>query len=125
MYSEHVKSKANLYKGRIGERLAARYLQKRGYSILQTNWTCRWGEIDIVAKKDGKLRFVEVKFRSSTSYGFGYEAVTHSKRKKLKRTVQMYLLKNDFSQGCWCFEVVSITKVAGRYKLAHFNNVTF
>jgi putative endonuclease len=77
--------------GKSGEERAAGYLRKKGYDILEKNYRCRFGEIDIIASKDGVLVFVEVKTRSSADYGFGYESVTQSKQGKLVKTAQFYM----------------------------------
>lgn len=62
--------------GKIGEKLAAEYLEKHGYEIITTNFYTKRGEIDIIARKDNEIVFVEVKTRSSDSFGKPVEAVT-------------------------------------------------
>lgn len=71
--------------GRRGEELAARYLTGRGYRILDRNWRCRLGEIDIVAERSGTVAVVEVKTRSSTAYGHPFDAITPAKAARLRR----------------------------------------
>ena len=65
------------------EHAAADYLKKSGYEILETNFRCRIGEIDIIAEKDGIIIFVEVKLRTSTEKGMPCEAVDIKKQKKI------------------------------------------
>ena len=78
--------------GQYGEDLACKYLQAQGYAILARNFRCRrYGEVDIVANKDGVLSFIEVKTRCSQRYGKPVEAVTLAKQRKIYRVAQYYL----------------------------------
>jgi putative endonuclease len=69
--------------GDFGERLAARHLEKRGLTLLDRNWRCNDGEIDIVARDGATLVVCEVKTRSSTRYGTPFEAITTKKARRL------------------------------------------
>jgi putative endonuclease len=71
--------------GRHGEELAAEYLGREGYTIVDRNWRCSQGEIDIVAADGPELVFVEVKARSSVSFGHPFEAITTQKLARLRR----------------------------------------
>jgi len=71
--------------GRRGEQLAASYLEGRGYTLIDRNWRCPQGEIDIVARDAGELVFVEVKTRSSVAFGHPLEAITAVKLARLRR----------------------------------------
>jgi putative endonuclease len=77
--------------GKRGEDIAAAYLVKGGYRILERNWRCARGEIDIVATLGGDLVFVEVKTRSSTAYGHPLESITLVKLARLRALA-----------GAWC-----------------------
>ena len=78
--------------GLYGEDLACKYLQAKGYAILERNFRCRrFGEIDIVASKAGVLSFIEVKTRCSSRFGKPAEAVTLAKQRKIYRVAQYYL----------------------------------
>lgn len=79
--------------GRWGEELAARYLEKQGYSIVARNWRCRFGELDLVAQCRKYLCFVEVKLRRGSAYGSAGEAVTWSKQQKLRAAAELYLVQ--------------------------------
>ena len=79
--------------GALGERAAARYLRKKGYRLTAVNFTCRFGEIDLIAEKDGFLVFVEVKTRLPGSLAEPETFVTPSKQKKLVRAALLYLQK--------------------------------
>ncbi|GAA3945571.1 YraN family protein [Microbacterium soli] len=71
--------------GRAGEERAARYLRMRGYVVLDRNWRCDQGEIDIVAAHGDRLCVVEVKTRTSERYGHPFEAIDDRKRRRLWR----------------------------------------
>ena len=77
--------------GDWGEALVANYLRDRGYTIVASGYRCRFGEIDLIAKKRGLLCFVEVKLRSNLKFGLPREFVTASKQEKLRTTAQFYL----------------------------------
>lgn len=78
-------------RGIWGEDEACRYLQSKGFSVLERNYHSRFGEIDIIADDCGCLVFVEVKTRKSKSYGYACEYVTESKMKKIILTAEAYL----------------------------------
>ena len=69
--------------GRIGEEIASAFLQKKGYTILTRNFSCRLGEIDIIARNKEYLTFVEVKLRKNAEHGEAREFVTRSKQKRI------------------------------------------
>jgi putative endonuclease len=94
--------------GAIGEKMALAYLKNKGYRLLQKNFYCRWGEIDLIFKKEDKIIFVEVKTRVGDKKGKPYEAVNFYKIKDLKRAISYYLLKKNRFQSKLSLEVVSI-----------------
>ncbi|ADD69173.1 protein of unknown function UPF0102 [Denitrovibrio acetiphilus DSM 12809] len=92
--------------GKKGEKKAACFLEKQGYAIVEMNYRCKFGEIDIIAEKNGVLIFVEVKTRSTDKFGLGYESVTLSKQQKLFKTAQHYMVENGEMPAQ--FDVISI-----------------
>ena len=82
--------------GRLGEELSVLMLEERGYEILERNYRCRFGEIDIIALRRDILTFVEVKTRSGEHYGTAAEAVTWSKQQKIRQTALHFL--NEYDQ---------------------------
>ncbi len=78
--------------GQWGEALVAEDLRQKGWVIAATNFRCRMGELDIVAKRGNYLAFVEVKLRKNSRFGAACEAVTVSKQRKLRTAAQYYLL---------------------------------
>ena len=77
--------------GREGEQAAARYLEERGFRVLDRNWRCDGGEIDIVAVERRTFVVCEVKTRSGTRYGSPLDAVGHAKRRRLRRLAALWL----------------------------------
>ncbi|CAN5119582.1 YraN family protein [soil metagenome] len=94
--------------GSIGEDLATIYLQDNDFIILKRNATSRWGELDIVAVKDNKIYFFEVKTRISTRQGNPYEAVQGLKVRNLSRTIQYFVLANKLQDKKLQLDVISI-----------------
>lgn len=78
-----------------GELLAADFLQKNGYEILETNWVFQKAEIDIIAQKDTILAIVEVKTRTSADFGLPQDFVKGKKIQNLVKAVDQYMIEND------------------------------
>jgi len=105
------------FKGRKGEDLALEYLEKNGFVLIEKNFRSRFGEIDLIVKDGQTIVFVEVKYRLSENYGSPKEAVTNEKIKKIIRTAQYFITKNNFN-SLYRFDVVSIYKD----KIEHIKN---
>lgn len=96
--------------GAIGEKIAADYLEKNGFTILDKNFRSgRYGEIDIVAVEREYLCFVEVKTRTSSLYGTPIEAVGYEKRKKMKALAWIYIKQKNLGERNMRFDIVEIT----------------
>jgi putative endonuclease len=78
-------------KGRAGEDLATAFLEDRGWSILERNFRSRWGEIDIVASREGEVAFIEVKSWRTMAQGELEHSVTRAKRSRIIRTARAFL----------------------------------
>ncbi len=85
--------KSNLL-GIWGEKIAVRYLKKKRYQILQCNYRCRFGEIDVICKNREYIVFVEVKLRKSAEFGEGREFVHVGKQNKIWKTASLWLQEN-------------------------------
>ncbi len=113
--------------GFLAENLAARYLEKKGYEILDLNFRKPWGEIDIVAKKEGILVFVEVKANRKIIAGFEPELRANSaKIVKVVRAARTYLAEKKYSPlQEWQIDVISIGLDEPRdmAKIRHFKNI--
>ncbi len=77
--------------GNLGEDLAAEFLKKKGYKIMERNFSTRFGEIDIIANKNGVTVFVEVKTKKGGLFGLPEEMVSKSKLEKVRRMSEVYL----------------------------------
>ena len=108
----------NNYIGNMGENIATMFLVKQGYDIIERNYLKKWGEIDIVAKKDKKLHFVEVKTVSCSSLkDVTYETlgeyspednVHYRKRERLGRVFSTYLMDMGQENCQWYFDVICV-----------------
>ncbi|MBI2340836.1 MAG: YraN family protein [Deltaproteobacteria bacterium] len=109
-HNSHLKSVTPLRAiGDEGEDSASRYLKKQGFKIIERNFFCRVGELDIIAEKKGELHFIEVKTRRTLGFGDPLEAVTPWKQKRVSQTAKYYLLKNaKWNNHPKCFSVMSI-----------------
>jgi putative endonuclease len=94
--------------GRTGEDAAVQYLLQRGYYILERNYRCRFGEIDLVARDGDTLTFIEVKTRRSRTFGPAAAAVTHTKQRHLIKASQMYMVQHGKREDLCRFDVVTI-----------------
>jgi putative endonuclease len=102
--------KANLRQlGQAGEDLAVAALKNRGYNMVETNYTCPLGEVDVVARHRGCLVFVEVKTRRSLRFGAPQEAVSPAKQARLRRLAEYYVKDKRLKPGPVRFDVVAIT----------------
>lgn len=100
--------------GRRGERLAARFLKRRGYRILNRNWRCLAGEIDLVCAEGETLVFVEVKSRSDDGFLPPEAGVGRRKRRKLEGLARLYIASKALEGLDWRVDAVSVTMKAGR-----------
>lgn len=91
------------------EQEAADFLLKNGYKIIEKNFRCKIGEIDLIGKSEGYLCFIEVKYRSGISKGYPAEAINPGKIRKITRTAEFYLLLHKLPQDTPCrFDAVLI-----------------
>lgn len=95
--------------GTLGEEMAAAVLKSRGYYILRRNYTCPYGEIDIIAVKDRVLSFIEVKTRASRVYGRPIEAVDRRKQRHIKNAARYFLSSSKKQYENVDFQVIEIT----------------
>jgi putative endonuclease len=99
--------------GKRGEDLAATWLQRNGYTILERNWRRPCGELDLIAEREGELIGVEVKTRTSVLMGEPEEAVTHAKQRKLLLTMQTYLMEMGAEQRPYRLDVLAVRLAPG------------
>jgi len=101
-------------RGRAGEDAAQRVYERRGYVVVARNWRCALGELDLVLIRRGLLVFCEVKTRSGPAFGGGYEAVSWSKRRKIRTLAEVYIGQHGFSHAEVRFDVASVWLSGGR-----------
>lgn len=94
--------------GSRGEDIAENYLKEIGYIILERNFQCKTGEVDIIAKDGNYLCFIEVKSRYGKLYGNPCEAVTYSKQSKIRKTATVYIMKKKLYKFNFRFDVIEI-----------------
>lgn len=94
--------------GNLGEIISANYLENNYYKILDKNFKCRNGEVDIIAIKNSTLTFVEVKSRFFTSFGNPCESVTYHKQSKIINCANYYIFKNNFYNYNIRFDIIEI-----------------
>ncbi len=104
----HPETTARQGLGRTGERLAAEALMSKGYGILERNFRCRHGEIDLVAEDEHDLIFVEVKARRGVSFGLPEDALTWRKQRKLIEVASYYLEQHACADRSWRIDVVAV-----------------
>ena len=108
--------------GKWGEDKAAEYLTKQGYAIIGRNYRCRFGEIDIIAVKEGALTFVEVKTRANLKFGRPAASVTKTKQNKIHSTGFHYLSSCNIKYRGFYFDVIEVLRMNGETKLTHLKH---
>ncbi|MGY1857381.1 YraN family protein [Modestobacter sp. SYSU DS0290] len=109
--------------GAYGERVAVRLLTDAGMQVLDRNWRCRHGELDVVARDGDAIVFCEVKTRRGTGFGHAVEAVTVDKRRRLRQLARAWLAAHDHHAPDLRFDVVGVhVPVRGPVRVAHLRN---
>lgn len=109
--------------GKEGEEEAARYLESQGYQIIQRNFECRQGEIDIIAKDKDEYVFIEVKTRQNFHYGMPCEAVNAPKQKHIWNATKYYLYFHKLEDAFIRFDVIEVYKRRGKSYVHHIKQV--
>jgi putative endonuclease len=108
--------------GRQGEEIAAAYLTRKGYTVLQRNWSRPGGELDLVTAQGETLVFVEVRARRSNRFGSAEESVTPAKQARLVELAQTYLQEMELSFRPWRIDVVAVQLGRGQPQINHIEN---
>lgn len=106
--------------GRQGEQAAADYLVNHGYQIIERNWRCAVGELDLVVQKEGTLVFVEVRTRRGIRFGSAEESITPAKQARLIELAHSYLNEKSPSHLSWRIDVIAVRMDSGQ---PHFNHI--
>ncbi|MEM1182643.1 MAG: YraN family protein [Acidobacteriota bacterium] len=102
-------------RGRLGEVEARDYLAAQGYRVLEKNFSCRSGEIDVIAEDRGVLCFIEIKARASREFGSAIEAISATKQRRLAKAASLYLATRPIDMPCR-FDVVAMDLEAGEWR---------
>jgi len=108
--------------GKEGERLAERYLQKKGYKLVERNYRCTAGELDLIVLDQRVVVFVEVKTRTGHGFGTPLEAVEIRKQRKMIRAAQFFLAARGLQQRDARFDVVGVSWAGREPVLEHIEN---
>ena len=110
--------------GSLGEDLAAQYLERAGLSLIERNYRCKAGEIDLVATDGDELVFAEVRTRSGTAFGTPEESLTARKRRKMAECAFSYLAERSAPGRAWRVDLVAIELDRGRVvRVDHYKHV--
>ena len=113
--------------GAIGEELARHHLEAKGYRVVATNYRCRWGEVDLIARDGPEWVFVEVRTRRNAAYGSPEESVTPAKARRLTLTAQDFLRQRVAASANleWRIDLVAILLGPNRQVLSinHLENI--
>lgn len=110
--------------GKLGEELAVEFLVKKGYSIVETNWTFQKAEIDIIAKKENVLAVVEVKTRSSIDFGLPQDFVSPKKIQLLVKAINEYVIANDLEVEVR-FDIIALHKDGNEFVVEHLKDAFY
>ena len=112
--------------GRIGESLAGKYLQKKGYQIIECNYKSKYAEIDLIVYRKNTLVFVEVRTRTGEKFGFPEESIKNDKLYRLVKSAQAYLVRRNYSKE-YRIDAVCIVLDKNYYplRISHYENITF
>lgn len=108
--------------GKLGENLAANFLEKKGYTIVERNYRFSHGEIDIIAEKDGMLIFTEVKTKKFGDFGDPINWIKRGKQLQIGRVARGYLYEKNITDRDCRFDVILVTWENGLWKIDHLEN---
>ena len=108
--------------GAWAEAVAARHLEEKGYTILHTNYRCREGEVDIIARKGDLVAFVEVRCRRSADFGTPEESVTPAKKERLTTAALRYMATHPHLPPWWRVDLVAV-EVGPRGELSRLEHI--
>ncbi len=100
--------------GKRGEECAAVFLAGAGYRVIERNWRCAQGEIDVVAERNGEVVFVEVKTRSGTGFGHPFEAITVAKLARLRRLAAAWCEQAEDRPGRIRIDAIAVIAEPGK-----------
>lgn len=108
--------------GELGERIAERWLRRRGWRVLQRRFRNGHRDIDLVVERDGTVAFVEVKARKGAEFGGPVQAVNYRKRKQLERSAMVWIDRHGRSMESYRFDVVGVLVDGAAVRICHVEN---
>jgi putative endonuclease len=109
--------------GKFGENEAVKFLENRDYNIIARNFSCKQGEIDIIATKENEIIFCEVKTRSNKKFGEPIDAVDINKQKHILNSAEYYLYKNNLINNYVRFDVLEVYVDGGKVIVNQIKNI--
>ena len=110
--------------GSMGEQLALRYLQSQGYKIIEQNWRCRIGEIDLIAMKNDTLIFLEIRSKRSQAFGMAEHTYTTIKKQRMHRLAYLYMQIHEYPlQQNFQIDFIAIDLNPTTSQVRHYPNV--
>jgi putative endonuclease len=108
--------------GELGERIAERWLRRRGWRIVQRRFRSGHRDIDLVVERDGTVAFVEVKARQGADFGGPVQAVNYRKRKQLERSAMVWIDRHGQESESYRFDVVGVLLNGADVRICHVEN---
>lgn len=108
--------------GELGERIAERWLRRRGWRVVQRRFRSGHRDIDLVVERDGTVAFVEVKARNGHEFGGPVQAVNHRKRKQLERSAMVWIDRHGQDAESYRFDVVGVLMNGAEVRICHVEN---
>ena len=109
--------------GNLGENIVKKYLEKSNYKIIETNFACKQGEIDIIAIDKKEIVFLEIKTRLNKKFGYPVEAVNSNKEKHIKSAAKYFIYKYNLEKNYMRFDIIEVYLKEQKYFLNHLKNV--
>ncbi len=108
--------------GELGERIAERWLRRRGWRVVQRRFRSGHRDIDLVVERDGTVAFVEVKARKGAEFGGPVQAVNYRKQKELKRSAMVWIDRHGQEAESYRFDVVGVLLDGAEVRICHVEN---
>ncbi|GBU08882.1 hypothetical protein AwWohl_00200 [Gammaproteobacteria bacterium] len=108
-------------RGKFGEDYALNYLKAQGLILLERNYLCRMGEIDLIMTETEFLVFIEVRLRDQTTFAHALESITYTKQRKILRTAEFYMQQKNYKGACR-IDAIGIDISDGQFKLDWVKN---
>ena len=108
--------------GELGERIAERWLRRRGWRVVQRRFRTGHRDIDLVVERDGTVAFVEVKARKGAEFGGPVQAVNYRKRKQLERSAMVWIDRHGQEAESYRFDVVGVLLNGAEVRICHVEN---